>query len=66
MSMKNPIYVEYYSHDDCLCYKLDNPWTRYRKHTVVLGTVKDNYKEIISRAKEQILKWADEAFLETI
>ena len=32
----NPIYIKYYSHMDCDCYKIDLPWTKYRSHTVVL------------------------------
>ena len=32
----NPIYLEYYCHEDCDCYKIDLPWTKYAKDTQVL------------------------------
>ena len=37
----NPIYIEYYSHEECDCYKIDIPWTSYAKSTVVLCPVSD-------------------------
>jgi|688.fasta_scaffold432101_2 hypothetical protein len=33
---RNPIYIEYYAHAACDCYKIDVPWTKFAKHTVVL------------------------------
>jgi len=35
----NPIYVDYYVHEGCMCFKIDLPWTQYAKHTTVLCRV---------------------------
>jgi len=35
----NPIYIEYYVHEGCDCYKIDDPWTRYAAHKHVLCRV---------------------------
>lgn len=37
----NPIYIEYYVHEGCECYKIDLPWTRYNKATSVLCKVEE-------------------------
>ena len=37
----NPIYIEYYVHEHCDCYKIDLPWTKYAKHTRVLCKVSE-------------------------
>ena len=39
----NPIYTAYYSHEGQDCYKIDLPWTRYRKDTMVLCPVSQGY-----------------------
>jgi len=41
--MKNPIYIEYYFHEKCQCYKIDIPWTKYAKDTKVLCKVSEGY-----------------------
>jgi len=41
MKNKNPIYIEYYSHENCDCYKINNPFTVYKKHKIVLCPVKE-------------------------
>ncbi len=48
MSNKNPIFIEYYSHEKCDCYKVRNPFTAYAKHTVVLCRVDEG----IDKAKQ--------------
>ena len=40
---KEIIYKEYYSHEGCDCYKIDLPWPKYRKETIVLGKVSNGY-----------------------
>ncbi len=35
----NPIYVEFYPHEDCDCYKIDMPWSKFAKQTQVLCRV---------------------------
>ena len=39
MREKNPIFIEYYSHTKCDCYKIHDPWTLYRSDTIVLCPV---------------------------
>lgn len=40
----NPIFVEYYSHEQCDCYKMNLPWSRYAKETQVLCKVSEGYE----------------------
>ena len=40
----NPIYVEYYSHEKGDCYKIDMPYSKYRKETQVLCPVSKGYQ----------------------
>jgi hypothetical protein len=35
----NPIFIEYYSHEQSQCYKIKNPWTKYGSETQVLCRV---------------------------
>jgi len=32
----NPLFVEFDRHSNCDCYKINLPWTKYRKHTLSL------------------------------
>jgi hypothetical protein len=40
----NPIYKEYYSHENSECYKIDFPWSKYKKSTMVLCKVSEGYE----------------------
>ena len=42
--MSNPIYIEYYCHENADCYKIDLPWGRYSKDTRVLCKVSSGYE----------------------
>ena len=35
----SPIYIEYYSHDNCDCFKIDLPWSQFVKDVRVLCPV---------------------------
>ena len=37
----NPIYIAHYPHEGCDCYKIDLPWTKYRRSTMVLCPVSE-------------------------
>ena len=50
----NPLYIEYYSHDGCDCYKIDLPWTKYKKETIVLCTAADGLENARELAREAI------------
>ena len=54
--MKNPIYKEFYSHEKCLCYKIDLPYTDFDKDIRVLCKVSDGYEKARKLAKEVVLK----------
>jgi hypothetical protein len=64
--MKNPIYVEYYSHLNSKCYKIDIPWANYRKHTLVLCTLKEGIKKAKKLAKYYMCKELNHALTEPI
>ena len=38
---KNPIFIEYYSHDKCDCYKINLPWSTYHTEKLVLCKVSE-------------------------
>lgn len=44
MKKGSPIYTEYYPHDGCDCFKIDLPWSGYKKDTRVLCKVSDGYE----------------------
>jgi hypothetical protein len=46
--MANPIFIEYYTHENSDCYKVRNPWTNYAQETLVLCKVDAG----IEKAKE--------------
>ena len=39
--VKSPIFIEYYSHTQCDCYKVNLPFTSYGQETMVLCPVTD-------------------------
>jgi hypothetical protein len=40
----NPIYKEYSSHEQCECYKIDLPYPKFLKHTVILCPVTKGFE----------------------
>ncbi len=42
---KNPIYIEYYSHERCDCYKVKNPWTAYKESVFVLCPISEGLEK---------------------
>lgn len=50
----NPIYKAYYSHEGCNCYKIDLPWTKYAKETIVLCKVSEGESKA-KRIAEEII-----------
>lgn len=43
--MKNPIFLEYYSHLNCNCYKVLLPYSRYGQEKIVLCTESEGIEE---------------------
>jgi len=59
----NFLYIEYYSHTNCECYKLDNEYTKFRKDALVLNTVEEGIEaaldlaiNLITRCKHEYYK----------
>ena len=46
----NFLYIEYYSHANALCYKIVNPYTKYRKDIVVLNSVDEGFESALDLA----------------
>lgn len=38
---QNPIFIEYYPHEQCECYKVRNPWTKYAGEKIMLCKVSE-------------------------
>lgn len=56
----NPIYIEYYWHKKSDCYKINLPWTEYRKHSIVLCKVSEGLEKAKKLAAEAINKHLSE------
>lgn len=52
---KNPIFIEYYSHEGCECYKVNNPWTKYAADKVVLCPVSKGLAKATALAKKALI-----------
>ena len=58
---KNPIYIDYYSHEGCDCYKIDLPFTVFAKDTRVLCPVSKGIEFAKAVAVEVLAKHITEA-----
>ena len=52
----NPIFIEYCPHEDCDYYKINNPWTIYRKETIVLCPAREGIDKAHQLAMEFFAK----------
>jgi len=58
---KNPLFVEFYPHTECDCYKINLPWTKYHRHTLVLCEASKGLvhaKQLARRAISEHLDYA--------
>jgi len=56
----NPIFIEYYPHEKCECYKIKNPWTKFHEEKIVLCPVTEGIgRATILAAKVLTEKLAD-------
>jgi hypothetical protein len=62
----NPIYIQYYSHEGTDCYKIDLPYTPYRKDTRVLCRVDEGLELAKERAEVALYDNIKEALNEEI
>jgi len=49
---KNPIFVEYYSHTSCDCFKVKNPFTGYASDKLVLCPISEGIEKAKKLAAE--------------
>lgn len=50
----NFIYTEWYSHEQAICFKIDNEYTKYAKETTVLCKVSEGIEKALRTAIEVI------------
>jgi len=62
----NPIFIEYYSHEGCDCYKIRNPWTKYRSGVQVLCPVGSGLEFAKLIARGIIIRCLEESLTEEI
>jgi hypothetical protein len=62
----NPIYIDYYSHENCDCYKIDIPWTCYAQDIRVLCRVDEGIETARCLAIGIIIKYLIEILEEDI
>jgi hypothetical protein len=49
---RNPIFLEYYSHESCNCYKIKLPWPRFAEEKIVLCRESDGFERARALATE--------------
>ena len=63
---KNPLFIEFYSHSGRNCYKINLPWTRCRKSTLVLCDESDGLEQARRLARREIARHLEESLTEPI
>ena len=58
----NPIYIESYPHKKADCYKIDLPWPRIAKETIVLCPVSEGIERAKDLAGEAVSEHLVEVF----
>jgi hypothetical protein len=61
---KNPLFIEFYPHTKCDCYKINLPWTKYRCHTLVLCDAAKGLAHAKRLARRAIAEHLDHAMAE--
>lgn len=62
----NPIFIEYYSHEECDCYKIKLPWPHYAEEKIVLCPVERGIKQATKFAKEILTRHLNKVLSEPI
>ena len=63
---KNPLFIEFYPHTKCDCYKINLPWTKYHCHTLVLCDVSKGLAHAQRIARRAIAEHLDCALAEAV
>lgn len=50
----NMVFLEFYSHDDCACWKILNPFTNYGEHKIVLCRMDEGIEKALTVAIQVI------------
>lgn len=58
----NFLYIEYYSHENTECWKIDNEFTKYRSDKLVLCRLDEGIEKALDLAIEQIGKKKSEFY----
>lgn len=61
-TVKSAIFIEYYSHEECDCYKINLPWTVYKSDKLVLCPVSEGYEKAKELARKHLLEHMELAF----
>lgn len=61
---KNPLFIEYYAHSNCDCFKICMPWTKFRKDTVVLCDVDKGLDHAKDLARQAFIEHLDASLAE--
>ena len=56
------LYIEYYSHEQKVCWKINNNFTYFNKDVIVLGTLEEDFMTILEKAINVIQKRKSEFF----
>ena len=56
------LYTEYYSHEQKVCWKINNNFTYFNKDVIVLGTLEEDFMTILEKAINVIQKSKSEFF----
>lgn len=59
----NFLFIEYYSHEECDCYKIMNEYTKYKSDKIVLCKVSDGFEKALTLAIVHIEKKKQAFFL---
>lgn len=62
--MKNPIFIEHYTHEGCNCYKVLNPFTSYAEEKHVLCRESEGYEKAVNMCKVLMNEWLKQALSE--
>ena len=66
VTIMNPIFIEYYSHENSDCFKIKLPWPNYASHKIVLCSVLKGEQYARLKAKEILIKHLHKSLFEEI
>jgi len=58
----NALFKEYYTHENCVCYKINNPWSKMNQDKMVLCREEKGLKYAKTIAIGVMVKWLIKSF----